>query len=61
MGWKDPRLYPYLLVGYDRNFIPVRLNRFSYRVSAIMAAKLLHSEYPHLQMRIIDERGCYED
>ena len=61
MEWKDPRTHPFVLVGYDRNFIPVRLNRFAYKVSAIMMAKLIKLEHPHLEMRIIDERGCYED
>ena len=55
----DPRAYPWLLVCYDRDFIPVRLNRFSQELFAIVAAKLIQSEHPDLQMRIIDERGCY--
>ena len=61
MDCKDPRLYPFLLVGFDRNFIPVRLNRYTKELTAIVAAKLISSEYPHLEMRIIDERGCYEN
>lgn len=56
----DPKIYPWMLVVYDRNFIPVRVNRFSMELAAIFAAKLIQGEYPHLEVKIIDERGCYD-
>ena len=60
MDWKDSRLYPFLLIVFDRGFVPVRLNRYTEELTAIVAAKLIQWEHPDWQMRIIDERGCYD-